>query len=161
MLVCGTTIPWAEGPFISVLQTMYMLPQSSTQDSYRIQLILQHWCGDTRKQGNLYVGWWTSGGKSVKRIHHFHWDLQQLALTIMILMSKMSCTQRRITRFWRCSSGIILGLHGILCILLFSCRVDCPYRGTCAMKPRDSGGVVDKNLNVYGTKNVKVAGIIL
>lgn len=30
--------------------------------------------------------------------------------------------------------------------------------GTCAMKPRDQGGVVDPRLNVYGTQNLKVAG---
>ncbi|PGH18035.1 hypothetical protein AJ79_00661 [Helicocarpus griseus UAMH5409] len=28
--------------------------------------------------------------------------------------------------------------------------------GTCAMKPREQGGVVDKDLNVYGVKNLKV-----
>ena len=27
--------------------------------------------------------------------------------------------------------------------------------GTCAMKPREQGGVVDKRLNVYGTQNLK------
>ena len=26
------------------------------------------------------------------------------------------------------------------------------------MKPRDQGGVVDKNLNVYGVENLKIAG---
>ena len=26
------------------------------------------------------------------------------------------------------------------------------------MKPRAEGGVVDKDLNVYGTKNLKIAG---
>jgi len=26
------------------------------------------------------------------------------------------------------------------------------------MKPRDQGGVVDSYLNVYGTKNLKIAG---
>jgi hypothetical protein len=26
------------------------------------------------------------------------------------------------------------------------------------MKPREKGGVVDSNLNVYGTKGLKVAG---
>lgn len=31
-------------------------------------------------------------------------------------------------------------------------------RGTCAMKARDEGGVVDPSLNVYGTQNLKVAG---
>ncbi len=31
--------------------------------------------------------------------------------------------------------------------------------GTCAMKPRELEGVVDKNLNVYGTVNLKVAGL--
>ncbi|KAJ8489460.1 hypothetical protein ONZ45_g13566 [Pleurotus djamor] len=31
--------------------------------------------------------------------------------------------------------------------------------GTCAMKPRDQGGVVDSRLNVYGVKNLKVADI--
>jgi GMC oxidoreductase len=30
--------------------------------------------------------------------------------------------------------------------------------GTCAMKPRQQGGVVDPRLNVYGTQNLKVAG---
>ena len=30
--------------------------------------------------------------------------------------------------------------------------------GTCAIMERDQGGVVDKDLNVYGTKNLKVAG---
>ena len=29
--------------------------------------------------------------------------------------------------------------------------------GTCAMKPRDKGGVVDNRLNVYGVQNLKVA----
>ena len=33
--------------------------------------------------------------------------------------------------------------------------------GTCAMKPRDQGGVVDCRLNVYGTMNLKVAGKIV
>jgi hypothetical protein len=31
--------------------------------------------------------------------------------------------------------------------------------GTCAMKPREQGGVVDHRLNVYGTQNLKVAGM--
>ncbi|KAF7299985.1 hypothetical protein MKEN_01320600 [Mycena kentingensis (nom. inval.)] len=31
--------------------------------------------------------------------------------------------------------------------------------GTCAMKPREQGGVVDSNLNVYGVKNLKVADL--
>jgi alcohol oxidase len=30
--------------------------------------------------------------------------------------------------------------------------------GTCAMKPRDKGGVVDSRLNIYGTMQLKVAG---
>jgi alcohol oxidase len=30
--------------------------------------------------------------------------------------------------------------------------------GTCAMKPRAAGGVVDPRLNVYGVENLKVAG---
>ena len=30
--------------------------------------------------------------------------------------------------------------------------------GTCAMKPRESGGVVNPRLNVYGVEGVKVAG---
>lgn len=32
--------------------------------------------------------------------------------------------------------------------------------GTLAMKPREQGGVVDKNLSVYGVKNLKVAGML-
>ena len=31
--------------------------------------------------------------------------------------------------------------------------------GTCAMKPREEGGVVDKRLNVYGTQNLKCADL--
>lgn len=31
--------------------------------------------------------------------------------------------------------------------------------GTCAMKPREQGGVVDKELNVYGTRGLKVADL--
>ncbi|KAI8630517.1 putative alcohol oxidase [Xylariaceae sp. FL1651] len=31
--------------------------------------------------------------------------------------------------------------------------------GTCAMKPRESGGVVDAHLNVYGTRGLKVADL--
>jgi alcohol oxidase len=29
--------------------------------------------------------------------------------------------------------------------------------GTCAMKPRHEGGVLDNKLNVYGTRHLKVA----
>lgn len=38
-------------------------------------------------------------------------------------------------------------------------RVGTTYHssGTCAMKPRERGGVVDSRLNVYGTQNLKVA----
>ena len=32
------------------------------------------------------------------------------------------------------------------------------FRGTCAMKTKEEGGVVDKYLNVYGTRNLKIAG---
>lgn len=32
--------------------------------------------------------------------------------------------------------------------------------GTLAMKPREQGGVVDKNLSVYGVKNLKVVGML-
>ncbi|KAI1126928.1 putative alcohol oxidase [Nemania abortiva] len=31
--------------------------------------------------------------------------------------------------------------------------------GTCAMKPRDAGGVVDAHLNVYGTRDLKIADL--
>lgn len=33
--------------------------------------------------------------------------------------------------------------------------------GTCAMKPREQGGVVDKDLNVYGVTGLKIVGKIL
>ncbi len=31
--------------------------------------------------------------------------------------------------------------------------------GTCAMKPREQGGVVDPRLNVFGTQNLKVVDL--
>lgn len=31
--------------------------------------------------------------------------------------------------------------------------------GTCSMKPRKEGGVVDSKLNVYGVKGLKVADV--
>lgn len=31
--------------------------------------------------------------------------------------------------------------------------------GTLAMKPREQGGVVDKNLSVYGVENLKICGM--
>jgi hypothetical protein len=30
--------------------------------------------------------------------------------------------------------------------------------GTCAMKPREQGGVVDERLNVYSVQSLKIAG---
>ena len=36
--------------------------------------------------------------------------------------------------------------------------VDLFQTGTCAMKPREQGGVVNARLNVYGVQNLKVAG---
>lgn len=47
--------------------------------------------------------------------------------------------------------------HSMLAASLY--RAD--FRGTCAMKPRGDGGVVDKHLNVYGTQRLKIAGISL
>lgn len=32
--------------------------------------------------------------------------------------------------------------------------------GTCAMKPKENGGVVDARLNVYGIQNLKITGTI-
>ena len=32
------------------------------------------------------------------------------------------------------------------------------WLGTCSMKPREDGGVVDAGLNVYGVQGLKVAG---
>lgn len=36
-----------------------------------------------------------------------------------------------------------------------------PQLGTCAMKPRAKGGVVDPKLNVYGVQGLKVCGMPL
>jgi alcohol oxidase len=43
----------------------------------------------------------------------------------------------------------------------FLCLSWSDFRGTCAMKPRETDGVVDKFLNVYGTENLKIAGMSL
>ena len=40
----------------------------------------------------------------------------------------------------------------------FTHLIDVFQIGTCAMKPREQGGVVDARLNVYGVKNLKIAG---
>jgi hypothetical protein len=32
--------------------------------------------------------------------------------------------------------------------------------GTCSMKPREKGGVLDSRLNVYGVEGLKVAGTL-
>ena len=46
---------------------------------------------------------------------------------------------------------------GIQCIIArFSLSY---FSGTCAMKSRTEGGVVDKDLNVHGIQNLKIAGI--
>ena len=44
--------------------------------------------------------------------------------------------------------------HSLIFIDLFFSQI-----GTCAMKSREQGGVVDARLNVYGVQNLKVAGI--
>jgi hypothetical protein len=49
----------------------------------------------------------------------------------------------------------VLRLRGIQCTIILK---EANFRGTCAMKSREEGGVVDKFLNVYGTQNLKVAG---
>lgn len=36
----------------------------------------------------------------------------------------------------------------------------CTKLGTCSMKPHEQGGVVDSRLNVYGVKDLKVAGTV-
>ena len=40
----------------------------------------------------------------------------------------------------------------------FTHFIDLFQIGTCAMKPREQGGVVDARLNVYGVQNLKIAG---
>lgn len=52
--------------------------------------------------------------------------------------------------------GVATAWHPMYTFLLLRCT---DFRGTCAMKPREEDGVVDKVLNVYGTENLKLAGI--
>ena len=64
--------------------------------------------------------------------------------------------------FFALSSATISGGHSVcshdlsMCLILAPTSFQC---GTCAMKPRDQGGVVDERLNVYGIQNLKVAGV--
>lgn len=45
---------------------------------------------------------------------------------------------------------LIVSIRGLISVSL--------QMGTCAMKLRETGGVVDSRLNVYGTRSLKVAG---
>lgn len=54
------------------------------------------------------------------------------------------------------------GEDALLQVIKNGIRTEFHPSGTCAMLPRDLGGVVDSNLRVYGTQNLRVAdaGII-
>jgi alcohol oxidase len=46
---------------------------------------------------------------------------------------------------------------------MLACTVETTWHslGTCAMKPRAEGGVLDPRLNVFGTQNLKVVDLSL
>ena len=49
--------------------------------------------------------------------------------------------------------------HDDISSMLISLLMTLIGSATCAMKPRDKGGVVGNELNVYGIVNLKVAGM--
>ncbi len=56
---------------------------------------------------------------------------------------------------------LLTSWHSVRLPLVMSTRgliLVSPQMGTCAMKLREARGVVDSRLNVYGTRNLKVAG---
>jgi choline dehydrogenase-like flavoprotein len=65
--------------------------------------------------------------------------------------------QTRMTKQSKIGSANWSDQHGIQCMR--RSPVFTNLRGTCAMKARAAAGVVDKYLNVYGTKNLKIAGL--
>jgi hypothetical protein len=56
---------------------------------------------------------------------------------------------------WHSVREPILSVSFYLSVTYF---IDLSQVGTCAMKPREQGGVVDARLNVYGVQNLKIAG---
>lgn len=53
----------------------------------------------------------------------------------------------------------VRGSSKITCVYALTPSLLVHQLGTAAMKPREQGGVVDSRLNVYGTSNLKVAGM--
>lgn len=58
-------------------------------------------------------------------------------------------------------SAVQTSWHSVCSMLFASTITDliATQLGTCAMKPREQGGVVDAQLNVYGVTGLKVAGM--
>jgi len=57
-------------------------------------------------------------------------------------------------------SDLSFGLYAPVSLMVSSAGSTWHSSGTCAMKPREKGGVVDPRLNVYGVKGLKVAGTL-
>ena len=56
------------------------------------------------------------------------------------------------------ANQVYLNHHFIYLLLIF---IDLFQIGTCAMKPRERGGVVEERLNVYDVQNLKISGNFL
>ncbi|KAF2092835.1 alcohol oxidase [Rhizodiscina lignyota] len=91
-------------------------------------------------------------------------DLEILALTIIESM-RVHEMEPMASRFKRDSNGDTIPMPGQRAIKTVddarkhvreTCVTEYHPIGTCAMLPREKGGVIDSSLKVYGTKNVRV-----
>jgi len=138
-----------EEPFI-LRQKISPHPQTLMLVFYLIRRICPHRSGHTNGIAKLYGKCHPFKASTAQVIHHSR-QAQPLPAISRILWS----IQKMMTLRLKIGSVKALRLHGIQCI---DSLVSTNFRGTCAMKPREQGGVVDGYLNVYGTQNLKIAG---
>lgn len=144
--------------FILVLEEVFTSPrrtrtnpQTLMQGICLIPPTFPHWSGGTNGIVKLYCECHLFKVSTLPAIQLSPKDLLLRAIHRILWSIQTEMTQPSKIGYVKWSSQ-----RGIQCI-----RATHGYtnlRGTCAMKPRADGGVVDKYLNVYGTQNLKIAG---